>query len=323
MRTKGQFDSNLPCTVRAQHTLSLLTLKPGLFTAQGRDFAGQVWFDDLGESAMAPAAARLPGLPPRTPWPHASHKGMRGDVAVLGGAAGMQGAALLAGSAALHGGAGRVWVALLDGAAPALDPQQPELMLRAPGDLDWGQLTVVCGCGGGAAVAPLLPRVLAEAVRLVLDADALNAVAASGALKALLRERAARQQTTVLTPHPLEAARLLGCTTADIQAQRLSAAQRLAHDLLCTVVLKGSGSITAAPNQTPVVNPTGNARLATAGTGDVLAGLIGAHLAAAPVTADAAFDAAWTAVFQHGNVADHWPAHLALTAGALARRLGG
>jgi NAD(P)H-hydrate repair Nnr-like enzyme with NAD(P)H-hydrate dehydratase domain len=70
----------------------------------------------------------------------------------------------------------------------------------------------------------------------------------------------------VLTPHPLEAARLLGCTTADIQAQRLSAAQRLAHDLMCTVVLKGSGSITAAPNQTPVVNPTGNARLATAGT---------------------------------------------------------
>jgi NAD(P)H-hydrate repair Nnr-like enzyme with NAD(P)H-hydrate epimerase domain len=164
MRTQGQFDSNLPCTVRAQHTLSLLTLKPGLFTTQGRDLAGQVWFDDFSE-IMALRRARVACHPHA--WPHASHKGMRGDVAVLGGAAGMQGAALLAGSAALHGGAGRVWVALLDGAAPALDPQQPELMLRAPGDLDWGQLTVVCGCGGGAAVAPLLPRVLAG-VRLVL-----------------------------------------------------------------------------------------------------------------------------------------------------------
>lgn len=322
MRTHDVFDSNSPRAVRASHTLSLLTLKPGLFTALGRDLAGQVWLDTLGVPATLPASARLPGRPQPQPWRHAYHKGARGDVAVIGGAAGMRGAALLAGSAALHGGAGRVWVALLDSTALALDPLQPELMLRAPGNLDLAHLTGVCGCGGGPAIAPLLPRVLCEAARLVLDADALNAVATHSELKAQLRERAGRRQPTVLTPHPLEAARLLGCTTAEVQAQRLGAARQLAHDLQCAVVLKGSGSIIAAPDQTPIINPTGNGRLATAGTGDVLAGLIGARLAAAAAGPDAAFHAAWTGAYLHGDVADHWPAHPALTAGALARALG-
>ncbi|MBW8464292.1 ADP/ATP-dependent (S)-NAD(P)H-hydrate dehydratase, partial [Acidovorax sp.] len=124
---------------------------------------------------------------------------------------------------------------------------------------------------------------------------------------------------TVLTPHPLEAARLLGLTTAEVQADRLEAAQQLADQFNCVAVLKGSGTVIAAPDRVPAINPTGNARLATAGTGDVLAGMVGAHLAAGA----SALRAASEAVYQHGQAADAWPAGRALTASALARRVGG
>jgi len=303
----------------ARHTLSLLTLKPGLFTAQGRDAAGQVWCDDLGVATGAGApTAWLAGAPPHTPRAHDSHKGSYGDVAVIGGAAGMAGAALLAAQAALHAGAGRVYAALLDDAALPVDTSQPELMLRPWMALELAALTVVCGCGGGDAVRGALPAVLSGAARLVLDADALNAIATDASLLALLRARAARRpSTTLLTPHPLEAARLLGCDTAVVQSDRLVSAQRLADATGAAVVLKGSGSIAAAPGRTPVVNPTGNARLASAGTGDVLAGLAGALLARGA----AAFDAGGHAAWLHGQAADDWPAGQALTAGALARRL--
>src|SRR5690606_16918480 len=135
---------------------------------------------------------------------------------------------------------------------------------------------------GGAAVAAVLPQVLREARRLVLDADALNAIAADPQLQRQLRERALRPESaTVLTPHPLEAARLLACDTAAVQADRLAAARALADRFGCTALLKGSGSVVATPGQPPRINPTGNALLATGGTGDVLAGLAGARLAAA------------------------------------------
>ncbi|HSV52513.1 MAG TPA: NAD(P)H-hydrate dehydratase [Burkholderiaceae bacterium] len=299
----------------AQNTLSLLTLKPGLFTARGRDAAGQVWLDPLDcDPAAAPACAELLGRPQFTPRAHASHKGSYGDVAVLGGAPGMTGAALLAASAALHGGAGRVFVALLDGGNLAVDKSHPELMFRHASTLDWRSMTVVCGCGGGDVVRSVLPKVLSTAGRLVLDADALNAVAADAALQTLLHARAARGQATVLTPHPLEAARLLGSNTAAVQADRLAAAQQLADRHGCVAVLKGSGTVIAAPARIPAINATGNARLATAGTGDVLAGLIGARLA----TGSAAFDAACEAVFAHGLAADEWPSGKPLVASRLA-----
>ena len=115
-------------------------------------------------------------------------------------------------------------------------------------------LPVVCGCGGGESVATVLSEVLARAPRLVLDADALNAIAADPALRTLLIQRNTAQHT-VLTPHPLEAARLLGCDTTHVQSNRLSAAQELADRLQCTVVLKGSGTITAAPGQIPRSTP--------------------------------------------------------------------
>jgi ADP-dependent NAD(P)H-hydrate dehydratase / NAD(P)H-hydrate epimerase len=297
----------------ARFTLSLLTLKPGLFTAAGRDLAGQVWLDDLGTGAAHGIAATAllqgadaAGETPRHAFRHDSHKGNFGDVAVLGGESqahgSMAGAALLAARAALHGGAGRVMVALLGNAALAIDTTQPELMFRSPDALDVRQPVVVCGCGGGEAVKAWLPKVLSNAIRLVLDADALNAVAGDTGLQTLLASRSGRGHGTVLTPHPLEAARLLACTAAQVQADRLSAAQTLANGFNCVVVLKGSGTVIAAPGQLPRINPTGNALLATAGTGDVLAGLVGALLAGGAT----AMEAACSAVWRHGRTADDW-----------------
>jgi hydroxyethylthiazole kinase-like uncharacterized protein yjeF len=306
--------------VQAQHTLSLLTLKPGLFTAMGRDHAGEVWFDALGtatEPARAAATAFLSGAPKPSPRRHDSHKGRYGDVAVIAGAPGMTGAALLAASAALHAGAGRVLVGLLDGGSLTVTPEQPELMFRSIDSLALEAMTVVCGCGGGDAIRGPLARILANSPRVVMDADALNALAGDRQLETLLRARQQRSRETVLTPHPLEAARLLGRSAASVQKNRLAAAEELAARFGCTVVLKGSGTVLAAPGQSSTINPTGNARLATAGTGDVLAGMIGARMAAG----QPAFQAAGDAVYLHGWAADHWPPHTSFTAGLLARSL--
>jgi hydroxyethylthiazole kinase-like uncharacterized protein yjeF len=312
-------------------TLTLLTLKPGLFTAAGRDLAGQVWWDNLG---VGPVTATAPDAwllgqdravsQSRALAAHASHKGSFGDVAIVGGQSGadgtthMSGAALLAGRAALHAGAGRVFVALLGQAALTVDPQQPELMFRSPAALDLKTQVVVCGCGGGEAVAGVLPRLLSSATAIVLDADALNAIARDTQLQTQLQARRGRAYRTVLTPHPLEAARLLGSSAANVQANRLAAAQQLAETFDCVVVLKGSGTVIAAPGEVPAINPTGNALLATAGTGDVLAGMVGALLAGGYT----AFDAACSAVFRHGQLADEWPAShpgQVLTASLLAQ----
>lgn len=307
--------------------LSLLTLKPGLFTAHGKDAAGQIWFDDLGAAAAADSLAPDAWLlgadratqPPRL---QASHKGSFGDVAVIGGAASMTGAALLAARAALHAGAGRVFVALLDGGSMTVDPLQPELMFRQQDAVHLRDSTIVCGCGGGDAVRHILPKILSTAPRVVLDADALNAIATDTTLQTQLINRAGRADfSTILTPHPLEAARLLACSTAHIQSHRLQAAQQLADRFACTVVLKGAGSIIAAPHQTPCINASGNAKLATAGTGDVLAGVVGAVLAGGETVSSAAFSAACIAVYRHGAAADGWPADEILTAGALAQRI--
>jgi len=327
-----------------RHTLSLLCLKPGLLTAHGRDQAGEIWLDDLqcpvvteALRSRAPVTAWLAGRvePPRiqASRPHASHKGTRADVVVLGGqditfnGAGMTGAAVLAARSALHGGAGRVLLGLLaDGHTEVRwDPQAPELMLRRV-DLLLQRETlersvVVCGCGGGEAVAAVLPAVMAGAWRLVLDADALNAIARDTGLQTQLRQRSG---FTVITPHPLEAARLLGITTPEVMRERLQASQQLATGYGVVCVLKGSGTVIAAPGATPQINPTGNAALATAGTGDVLAGMVGAALTDPQHgTSDKLLDQVASAVFQHGWLADEWvrTTNEALSAGRLASRV--
>lgn len=325
--------------VQADATLALLTAKPGLFTAQGRDAAGEVWLDELGAVVdTRRATAWLSGRPhaqwalaPRMEATHASHKGRFGDLLVVGGAPGMQGAAALAGLAALRAGAGRVYLCPLgdDTDGPVPPPgDHPELMTRS-----WPQAraaglpdsaTVVCGCGGGDAVRGPLPELISRAARLVLDADALNAVAADAGLAGQLASRGRRGAATVLTPHPLEAARLLGCDTASVQDDRCRSAQQLADRFGAVVVLKGSGSVISAPGSLPVINPTGNARLASAGTGDVLAGWIGGcwgthgestGTAARRVAATVAVGSAWL----HGWAAQQAPqgARLPLPASAL------
>jgi hydroxyethylthiazole kinase-like uncharacterized protein yjeF len=286
--------------VIAQHTVSLLTLKPGLFTGGGRDACGDIWFNDLGVQEPTPPQAVLAGPSANRHRPHAGHKGLFGDVCVVGGAPGMAGAALLAARSALHGGAGRVFVCPLGAVDWPLDGQQPELMVRSFDELDWSAMTLVAGCGGGEAIAEYLPLILGHAKQLVLDADALNHIASSPVLQQQLAQRAAAP--TVITPHPLEAARLLATTAAAVQADRLGAARTMAERFQCAVVVKGSGTVIAAPAELPRINPTGNAKLASAGTGDVLAGLVGARLA----NGATAFDAAGDAVYLHGLAADRW-----------------
>lgn len=298
--------------VRATHTLSLLTLKPGLFTGLGRAHAGRVWFDDLAvESAANSACATLIGpeaargsLCERS---HAGHKGSFGNAIVIGGASGMAGAALLAARAALAAGAGRVYVATLGAVDAALDPARPELMLRPLASLlepkALANATVVCGCGAGDTLREPLPQIIHHAMRLVLDADALNTIAAEPGMRRALRERARRGMPTIVTPHPLEAARLLSCDVQSVQADRLRAARDLASDLAVVVVLKGSGTVLAGPQSEPRINPTGNARLATAGTGDVLAGWLGGLWGQLPTQASAV-DVASGAVWLHGAAAE-------------------
>lgn len=287
--------------VVATTTLCLLTLKPGLFTGGGRTACGEIWFNDLGVKSTSEPQAWLMGSTTRPRRVHASHKGSYGDVCVVGGANGMVGAALLAARSALHAGAGRVFVCPLCEPELALDILLPELMFRPFDTLDWRDMTIVAGCGGGAAIDQHLPAILRDAKHLVLDADALNHIAASPDLQNQVARRP--PGSTVMTPHPLEAGRLLDCSAAKIQVDRLGAARALAQRYHCVLILKGSGSIIAAPGQLPRINPTGNAKLATAGTGDVLAGLIGAYLAGGMP----AHDAASSSAYQHGLAADDWP----------------
>ena len=306
-----------PC-VTADDTLTFITAKPGLFTGTGRDHAGCVWLARLGVDAdvdaeKTPSAdAFLVGRRDPScavaPRRHAQHKGSFGDVAIVGGAAGMTGAAWLAARAAQAAGAGRVFVDLLGATSTnevGVDPRHPELMFR-PG---WAQgdaaivsrSIVVCGCGGGDAVRALLPRLFSLAARLVLDADALNALAVDASLQTLMQARAGRGFETILTPHPLEAARLLGNDTAHVQGDRLRSARELAERYRAVVVLKGSGTVIATPGEPPRINATGNASLASAGTGDVLAGWIGGRWA---VGAMSAFDVATRGVIEHGAAAE-------------------
>jgi hydroxyethylthiazole kinase-like uncharacterized protein yjeF len=290
--------------VLAQHTLSLLTLKPGCFTAAGRDHAGAVWFDALDVVPEAAPTACLAGPAARAARGHATHKGSFGDVLVVGGAPGMAGAAWLAGSAALAAGAGRVYCSLFDAATSAPRPElmtRPEAWHMPPAQL--AAMTVVCGCGGGAPVREALPPLIAHAGRLLLDADALNAIAADTALLSLLQRR---RTPTLLTPHPLEAARLLQRSARELQADRLAAAQALALQTGCTVLLKGSGSVIASSDETPVVNSSGNPALATAGSGDVLAGWAAGLWATQPKLG--AHAVAMQAAWQHGAAADGYAA---------------
>ncbi|HYD97353.1 MAG TPA: NAD(P)H-hydrate dehydratase [Noviherbaspirillum sp.] len=290
--------------VRATHTITFIADKPGLHTLDGRDHAGEVTVCDLDIDARHFRPARMHLNDPALfaaclkKRPHNSHKGSYGDVIVVGGAQGMAGAPLLAAQAAAKCGAGRVYAAFI-GDAPTHDSMHPELMCRSAADFDLSAATLVAGpgMGTGRLAGDMLARLLAAPAPLVLDADALNLIAAEPGLQHPLRTRGGG---TVMTPHPLEAARLLQSSTKEVQSDRLAAAARIAQRFGAVVVLKGSGSVVARPDGTAVINPTGNPALATAGTGDVLAGICGALLAQSFPTWEAAIAAVWL----HGKAAD-------------------
>jgi hydroxyethylthiazole kinase-like uncharacterized protein yjeF len=292
--------------VRASHTVTFIADKPGLHTADGCDHAGLVDVAtlDIDAGLYPPPSAVLASpalfaarLAPRR---ENTHKGSFGDVAIVGGAHGMAGAVILAARSAAMAGAGRVFAGFID-TPPAYDPLHPEIMCRRAADLDVdlqrGAVVAGPGLGTGAEAHAMLAKALAGAAPLVLDADALNMVATDVRLRAAL---VARTAATVMTPHPLEAARLLGCGAADVQADRLEAARRLAASFSAMVVLKGAGSVMARPDGLAVINVTGNPALATAGTGDVLAGLCGALLAQHWAPWEALLGAVWL----HGAAAD-------------------
>jgi hydroxyethylthiazole kinase-like uncharacterized protein yjeF len=214
------------------------------------------------------------------PRPADSHKGMFGSVAVLGGDTGMVGAALLAGRAALKLGAGAVHVRLLADNAPIVDLLQPELMLHSASDLmrhlKPDVLAVGCGMGTSITAQKILLDVLKAPAALVLDADALNLLARHEDLQDDLR---AHRAPAIITPHPAEAARLLGLSTIQVQAARADSARRLAEKLHCAVVLKGANSVCVKRDGTVFINRTGNPGMSAPGMGDVLTGMIAAFLA--------------------------------------------
>lgn len=305
--------------VRATHTITFIGDKPGLHTGDGRDYAGIVRVASLDIANDTPPDATLVtpdvfqhALAPRR---QNSHKGQFGDVAIIGGAEGMAGAAILAARTALFAGAGRVFVAALD-ARMVLDAVHPEIMFRSAAGFDLARRTLAVGPGMGDSPAArnVLAKAIAGGTPMVLDADALNLLAAEPGLQEAVRTRA---NMALLTPHPLEAARLLGVTAKVVQGDRLAAARELAARCGAVVVLKGSGTVIAHPDGQVAINTSGNAGLATGGAGDVLTGLCGTLLAQGLD----AWTTALAAVWIHGAAADRLVAQgcgpIGLTAGEL------
>jgi ADP-dependent NAD(P)H-hydrate dehydratase / NAD(P)H-hydrate epimerase len=272
--------------VEATATATFIALKPGLLTGDGPDHCGAISVHSLGiGEAIDAAGVRVDWRTLRGELPDVlarrtrkTHKGTFGRACIIGGAEGLVGAALLAGRAAIRLGAGRVVVGLAARNPPLVDWSAAELMLREAsvvGD-DHDAWVVGPGLGGGERAQAIVEKAAGYAQPLVLDADALNAVAANPALREAI---ARRDAPTLATPHPAEAARLLGSDTQAVQRDRVAAATTLAAALHAQVVLKGAGSVVARPDGSFDINASGNPALATAGSGDVLAGILGALLA--------------------------------------------
>ena len=274
-------------SIRATATATFIALKPGLLTADGPDHCGEISVHSLGIELASPSrghrldwsalAATLPVVLARRS--RNVNKGTFGTLGILGGTEGMGGALILAGRAAMRTGAGKVWLGFLMADPPKIDASMPELMLRHAGpvlDAKPDALVVGPGLGTSDAARSLLQRALALPIPIALDADALNLIARDATLLAATTSRSA---PTLATPHPGEAARVLGQDIDAVQRDRMHAARELAQRLSANVVLKGVGSVLAHPDGTWDINASGGPALATAGSGDVLSGLLGALLA--------------------------------------------
>lgn len=288
----------LGCAFRADHTLTFLGLKPGLLTADGPDCCGTLHLDTLGMDTAALSATpdyALTRLEARHLLPardRNSHKGLYGHVGVIGGCTGMVGASLIAGRAALHQGAGRVTLGILD-ERMVVDFVEPGLMFAPPEQLLSQPLSVLA-IGPGLGLSPrahaLVEAALAAPCSLVLDADALNLLASDPALST---RASTRSHPTLLTPHPGEAARLLGVTVSDIQANRIEAARDLSQRYRAYVALKGAGTIIAHPGGGYAINTSGGPWLAQAGSGDRLTGWVAALLGQGMTAGNALEAAVW------------------------------
>ncbi|HUG03945.1 MAG TPA: NAD(P)H-hydrate dehydratase, partial [Steroidobacteraceae bacterium] len=284
--------------MRATRTLTFVGLKSGLFLGAAPDHVGTLEFAGLGlpdavREGMAPVMTRLDAdiledvlLPLR----RSAHKGEHGRVLVIGGRA-MAGAARLAGEAALRTGSGIVTVATSASHVSAIVGRRPELIAVPVVSADELEpllatahaVAIGPGLGLDDTAAALLDAAIACGKPLVVDADALT----------LLSRRPRRQDAWILTPHPGEAARLLGSDTAAIQRDRLGAAQSIAAKFGGVAVLKGAGTIVCAPPATPWICDRGNPGMATAGSGDVLTGIVVALAATGVGAARAAAAGVW------------------------------
>ena len=271
--------------IQATHTVTFLGYKIGLHTGHGPDYCGEIHLDTLGLSRRAEpdGIGYLIGedivkhaLPPR--WP-TSNKGNHGHVAVIGGAFGMTGAAILAARAALNLGSGKVTIGFLC-EPPAADWIQPELMLKTATECKGvSSLNCICigpGLGVSQEALEILNEVLTKDIPVVLDADAINLVAKHEKTRILLTNRTS---PTVLTPHPGEAARLIGCEIHEVQKNRILHACNLSQEFDADVLIKGAGSVCALSDGSWLINTSGNPGLASAGMGDALTGIIGALIA--------------------------------------------
>lgn len=312
--------------IQAHTTFSYLACKHGLLSQQGKGLCGELWVDSLNCDALLENLVKadklgsvirvvsrheqLQRLPMRS---HEHHKGSFGSIAVLGGQQGMVGACVLSARAALMLGCGRVALSLLheadmhlpdvqrQGQTPFLDLMFPEIMNKGIEENLAFADTAVVGPGLGQSEDALrMVHALLEhdkGLNMVWDADALNLLAANSDLRARFKHYRQKHpgKAMVFTPHPLEAARLLQSTTEMIQADRVQAAKSLATQFDCTVVLKGTGSLICNATQLEI-NTTGGPALATAGSGDVLAGAVAAMLGQGLDE----FEAASFAVYLHG-----------------------
>jgi len=296
-------------SIAADETITFIADKPGLHTADGRDNAGNVIVRTLGTASLESKISLLQQteaanlIPPRR---QNSHKGSYGNVGIIGGAEGMAGAAVLAARAALSMGPGKVFLGLFDKDRPAYDVLNPEIMLRDARELakDDTMTAFAIGMGAGETGMASIMSLLTLNKPIVVDADALNAVASNPSIRAAFQAKKIESSLPTLpfifTPHPGEAARLLDIKTADIQADRLNSALKIAQLFNAVTVLKGAGSIIAHPDGRIAINPTGNPGMASGGMGDALSGMLAALLAMGCTT----WDAARLGVYLHGAAGD-------------------
>jgi hydroxyethylthiazole kinase-like uncharacterized protein yjeF len=300
--------------VQAQMTISFIGLKQGLFTALGPECAGEILFHDLGTAVTlsqsdivrAPASRRIDIasasklLPPRS---KAVHKGSCGNVLVVGGDLGYGGAALMAAQAAARAGAGTVSLATRSAHVCAALARQPEIMVGAvdaPAGADYGLMSrlleradvVLLGPGLGQSEwsKAMLGQVLqfaGDKLPLVVDADALNLLAANAQLRREIsplpeKRQSMRRRQWILTPHPGEAARLLGCEIDQVQQDRFAAVRQLQAVWGGACLLKGAGSLVCYEETGATVVhlcSEGNPGMASGGMGDVLGGIVAAFVA--------------------------------------------